>query len=147
MYTSLLNHVSVNEMMEMRENEKMSNQEIAERLGVTSQCIRNYIGKQPPELRKYRSKRVVYPPSVQTREPVMEEEPAACLVVSNRVITLTGKDMEYHVDYSKGVVRMHRQTNPNIYWLFKLEEIENIIVELKAITRRSGDIRMSPEMW
>lgn len=45
-------HVSYSELMYMREHERMSNREIAERVGVSVATILKYIGKMPEDLRK-----------------------------------------------------------------------------------------------
>lgn len=49
--TSLLHDVSINELLTMRDS-GMTNAEIAKSLDTTPATIRNYIGKQPAELRK-----------------------------------------------------------------------------------------------
>lgn len=50
--TKLSKSISVAEMMHMRENEHLSNQDIAKRLGISSKTVYAYIGKQPAGMRK-----------------------------------------------------------------------------------------------
>ena len=48
----LTDHISMSELNYMREHERMSNKEIAERCGVSVATIRKYIGAMPADLRK-----------------------------------------------------------------------------------------------
>lgn len=145
MFRSLLDDVSVDELLRMRHEEELSNQEIADRLDVNRQTIYRYIGPQPKGMRKYRSKGVVCRP----QKPVAKEEEniAVGLVISNRTITAEGADMEYQIDFSRKTVRMHKKSAPNFYWVFTLEELSRALPELQAVERRAAEFKVTPEVW
>ena len=147
MYESLLNQVSVHEMMEMRENEGMSNREIAEALGTTQTTVRKYIGNQPKGMRKYRSKGVIYPPSMRSAEPPKNEPSEALLVVANRCVNVVGSENEYEIDYSAQRVRMRRQKDGKFYWDFAFDELAGVAAELGVIAKKTNELRITPEMW
>ena len=145
MYRSLMEDVSISELLRMREEENMSNQEIADALGVSYDCVKKYIGPQPKGMRKMRSKGVVYGRSKAEETP--EEEIPPCLVIQNRTVIATGADLEYIIDYQQQTVRIHKPSRSNIFWLFTFDELANALPELQAISRRASECRMSPEMW
>lgn len=80
----LLDSVSMNELLYMREVDGLSNSEIAEKLGVSSQCILNHIGPNPPGIRKPRKKKEKPLPPV---EVAVESDPV--LLFTERLAALT----------------------------------------------------------
>jgi hypothetical protein len=144
---SLLKDVTVNELMELRHSEGLSNQEIADRLGVHVTTIYHYIGRQPKELRKVRISGVVYPPSFKTETKPEEEPVSALLVVTNRSVNVVGADNEYSIDYAEQRIRMRRRNDGKFYWDLSFEEIGNVASELSAIAKKVQNFKITPEMW
>ena len=145
MYRSLMEDVSISELLRMRDEEGVSNREIADALGVSYSCIKKYIGCQPKGMRKVRSKGVVYGRGKSEEAPAEEIPP--CLVIRNRTVTAAGIDMEYIIDYELQTVRMHKPSRSNIFWMFTFDELANALPELQAISRRASECRVTPEMW
>lgn len=137
----------MSELMQMRED-GMSNREIADSLGVSYTCIKNYLGPQPKGMRKYRSKGVVYGRVQNQPEPEPEVEP--CLVIGNRVIIATGLAYEYEINCSTQTLTMYKPGDRNIRpmtWDLSFDDIDQVISELQAISRNISKCKNTSEMW
>ena len=55
--------------------------------------------------------------------------------------------MEYQIDYSRKIVRMHKKSAPNFYWVFTFEELSMALPELQAIEKRTTEFKVTPEVW
>lgn len=158
MSQKLLNEVSINEMLHMRES-GMTNREIAQNLGVSYAYVLKLIGKQPPELtaqfyatRKERgtvvpigrkSNRTTFdaPNAANLPEP---ELPAACLTVQNNIMELVSMDTNrtYIVDKSAQTVELVGG------FKIDLPTLGNIVAELSAIQRKlNGNSGIALEAW
>lgn len=147
---SILKDVSISELQRMRD-EGMSNAEIAENLDVCYHTIYKLLGKQPENIRKPRKVHNTYPvakPIVQDIKPVVEEpikeEPAACLVVQDKLIELSGTFGSYTISTLDKKVTMHIESNIITVEFDKLKEF---ISEICAIERNTKVMTASPEMW
>ena len=137
MKRSLMEIVSVREMQEMRDNEGMSNNEIAEALDVSYMTVYKYIGAQPKGLRKARK-------VPQDRQPIKEEPAPACLVLQNRNIELHGVVGVYGIDCKAQSV--HITYNGHDMWI-PFDKLGTFIDELKAIHRKIDFLAVTKDMW
>ena len=137
MKRSLMESVSVREMQEMRDNEGMSNNEIAEALDVFYMTVYKYIGAQPKGLRKARK-------VLQDRQPIKEEPAPACLVLQNRNIELHGVVGVYGIDCKAQSV--HITYNGHDMWIL-FDKLGTFIDELKAIHRKIDFLAVTKDMW
>lgn len=152
-YHPINKEISVESMRYMRENEHMTNREIAERLGISVATVYNYLGKMPTELiREIRARagsmgtktrwggvasdqRVPAPP---------QEEPDAVLLVTGRVIALKGESATYTINCGNSTVSC---TIRDRVFQLNLDELPAIIAELSAIQRKCDALKMTTEMW
>ena len=143
MRRALTFELSQSEMRRMREEEEMTNQEIADALGINYQTVLKYIGPQPPHMRRAKG---TY--SVEKTAPI--EEPAvACLAVVNSVVEVKSATRKYVIDRKEGTVRIYC---PNGYeaqeMVIAYSDLTDFIAELKAIKNKIGeDISVPLEMW
>lgn len=140
---SLLKDVSRDEMLKMRES-GMTNQDIAQALGVSYATIYAYLGAQPT--RRMRSIGGYASP---VPKPTKEAEPApeACLVVSSRVTRLDGFEAHYTIDSERASVLIRSNANPEEAIEVSLENLTALIAELTAIGRNIEKIKVANEMW
>ncbi len=138
----LLDDVTINELMTMREEQGMSNQDIADALGVNVQTIYNYIGKMPKELYKPRTRKE---PAVPAPGKVEEPAPEACLVVQNRTIELHGLENTYIIDSKKGEVLVNMSDESGM--IINFDKLPALVNELRAIQRKISELTVKNEMW
>lgn len=139
---SLLDDVTINELMTMREEQGMSNQDIADALGVGVQTIYKYIGKMPKELCKPYTRKE---PAVHTPGKVEEPAPEACLVVQNRTIELHGLENTYIIDSKKGELLVNMADENGM--IINLDKLPALVNELRAIQRKVSELTVKNEMW
>lgn len=137
----LLDQVTISELMHMREVEGMSNQEIADALGVHYSTIKGAIGPQPRGLRKPYTKKEY------SEQPVKraEVEPDACLVVQNRTVVLHGKQGAYTIDCKSKLLQIDFGEGAGM--VINLPELSDFVNELRAIERKLGELNVQNEMW
>lgn len=138
MFRKLTSDIDLETLYSMR-RDGMNNQAIAEALGVTSQTVYRYIGKQPPELRAVH--RRVSAASV----PQCEEEIPACLAVANRTIMLRGAHLVYDLDLKKQTLQVISETGSGLE--LTLDELNDVIAELRCIGRKAENLKLENEMW
>ena len=131
---SLTRDLSYTELMYMRENEGMSNREIADTLDVSYQSVLRVIGKQPSGIRKNTEKQVVQAPA----------EPGACLTVTGRVISLTGEQAKYTLDGEHEILLV--SIDGNVLQV-PFGQIGKIVSELASISRNIHKVMTGAEMW
>lgn len=136
--------LSQSEMRRMREEEDMSNQEIADALGTSYATVLKYIGPQPPHMRRARG---TY--TVEKAAPV-EEPAAACLALVNNVVEVKSATRKYVIDRKAGRVMISGYQGICETATMEIEyaELTDFIAELKAIKNKIGeDISVPLEMW
>lgn len=146
MARSILKEISVNELQGMRDT-GMSNQEIADALGINAATVRNYIGTMPEEWyeRWGRPKCGIRGKAKAKPAPAPEpEEETVGLVVQNKKIDLDGLFARYCVDCKKGEILIEiSETMVLIRW----ENLDDFINELKALRRNLDKLTVQNEMW
>ena len=143
----LTDDVSIEELMRMREEEGLSNYEIAQRVGVARNTIYRLIGKQPPHVRdsygRQSTEKSRNAALAQTRLAEEEIVPAS-LVMEVRVARLIGQNSHYEVNEVTGEVLVIR--NDDVVFKLEQEELSDFIKELQAIQRHTT--QLSPmEAW
>ena len=141
---SISKDVSISEMMTMRNEQNMTNQEIADALGCSYQTVLNLIGKQPQTMRKHKSYPEVRVPTPSKPKPEEEICPAA-LVLAERSYTLQGEIGRYEIDTCAQVV--HIQIPEQGRFSVALKDIGILHNELGAILRNADKTRFGVEAW
>lgn len=141
---SLIEDVSLAELRRMRDEERMSNQMIADSLGITVTTVRRYLGNQPKDLRKapIRNSAVRFRP-----EKPAEEEREACLAVTDRTVQLdNGSGRQYTVFPREGRVSVSFSGEALTFTL-QADQLDSFIAELDAIRRHIGAEKPTNELW
>lgn len=143
MSRSLIQDVSISELEQMREN-GMTNQEIADAIGVSYQTIRKLIGRQPPGLRK---PGVYHRPNFVQSEP--KEEPPATLIVEDRALKLAGLYASYKIMVKNKLINVILDTSEGVSPAMEIpfDQIDTFIQELQAIQRHVKGMTIGNEMW
>ena len=139
--------ISIESMRYMREEEGMTNKEIAERLGLSVATIYHYLGKMPPEMvRKAKSEggRAGGTARWCAAPTPPQEEPDAVLLVTGRVIALKGESATYTINCGNSSVSC---TIRDRVFQLNLDELPAVIAELSAIQRKCDALKMTTEMW
>lgn len=138
MYRKLTSDIDLETLYSMR-RQGMNNQEIADALGVSINTVYRHIGKQPSELRKsgIRAKAV--------SQPQPEDDISACLAVANRMVLLRGVRLAYDLDLKKRTLRVVSETGSGLE--LTLDELNDVILELRCIARKSENLKLENEMW
>lgn len=136
---NLLRDIDLETLYAMRRDEQMTNEDIADRVGVSYATVLRLIGHQPKELRK---KSGGY---TRKAERVEEEPIPACLVVENKNITLVGTFGKYEVDYRKGRVSITDAIGQVL--CVNKDMLGELINELSAIKRKMEVLSFENEAW
>ena len=137
---SILNDVSIDEMMNMRES-GMTNTDIAQALGCSYQTVHKYIGAQPSRGGLYA--RSIHPVS-KNEEQEPEYEPV--LPVVNSVTYLSGEACEYEVDSRSKRVNIKGKGGEGAIAI-GFDSIELFADEIAAICRNLKEQIIVTEMW
>lgn len=122
----LTDDVSMDELLQMRQD-GMSNQEIANRLGVSNTTIYNYLGRQPAGMRYSRMK--VDAPALPAKQ--NEEKPAQASRLAPCSQVWEGKACRLEVDYIDGYISISPDTGDS----WGLDAIPDIISDLVSLMR------------
>lgn len=139
---SLLNEVSRDELLSMRES-GMTNQDIANTLGVSINTIYRHIGAQPPGMRKNHV--YIHEPIHKDTELQKDFEEAA-LIVEDRKISLAGLFAGYKVNIKAKEVVVFVEDGVDAL-VIPFDQVENFARELRAISRHIGDLHIGSEAW
>lgn len=142
----LTDDVSIEELLRMREEEGLSNYEIAQRVGVNYSTIHGLIGKQPRGIRTPAGVREAMNSRADggAKTSAKEEIVPAALVMEVRVVRLIGQNSHYEVNEVTGEVLVIR--NDDVVFKLEQEELSDFIKELQAIQRHTT--KLSPmEAW
>lgn len=143
MYKRLSSEVSVTEMLRMREDEHMSNTDIAASLGISPMTVYRYIGKQGKEIHRTPVRNGQPKPY---REPgQIKEEAPACLVVADKEIALEGMVGHYNVAPKHKSVKICMADGSGMKLDF--EKFSAFVDEVNAIKRKLDDLKFENEMW
>ena len=146
------------DLLKMREEQEMSNQEIADTLGCSYETVRSIIGKQPPGLTKKNRQnaaaraaanrlsdkkegRYSVERKMQSFMPWREEEPVceAVLAVKSAPIILAGAFMDYAVSADRKMIEVEKEGR--VLFQIPAENLEQFICELKAINRNISEVK------
>lgn len=143
---SLLKDIDLETLYAMRRDEKLNNQEIADRLGVSRVTVYKLIGPQPKELWKKSGPRTAKSEVKHVSGPVVDDTPPpACLVVEKRTINLCGTFGKYIVDVGDGDIEITNYIGQTIQ--VPKKQLGDFIDELSAIKRRTEVLKFENEMW
>ena len=146
---TILKDVTLAEMMTMRDEQGMSNQEIANALGVSYNTVRRLIGTQPKGIRRERSASIPTRPLVHRdamhAEPKREEAPPAALVLAERSLSLRGEIGRYDIDTYARVVSI--QIPEQGRFTVSLDDLRTLHNELGAIIRNEDKTKFGVEAW
>lgn len=132
----LLDDVSREELLRMREEEGLSNWEIGMRLGVSKQTIYRIIGKQPPHIRTECGLQAAEKERRRenANQPKQEKEIIpACLVLDMRMYQLQGSFACYRVCDKDRTIQITTASGDQMD--MQLENVDDFIRELQAISR------------
>lgn len=139
---SILKDVDLETLYSMRRDQKMSNQEIANAIGVSYVTVYKLIGPQPKEFKK---KRTAAPRVEQPKPVAVAEEAQPCICVKNRTVELEGIFGSYMIDIKKGTVACTNAVGQCLY--VSKDNIDDFINELNAIKRKLESLVVGNEMW
>lgn len=148
---SILKDVSVGELLHMREDEGMSNQQIADSLDVSYKTILRLIGKQPPQVRGNRrysipkTNGVVRAVNEDAHDSADAESKPACLVVEDRTVVLKGIFASYEIPVRKKRIEIDCCECGSVQVPF--DKLDDFVAELQAISRNMAQLRVENEMW
>ena len=133
---SLLDDMTLSELTAMRDEQGMSNREIADALGVSYHTILKILGKQPTTLRKERTFHPVKAPDA-TKQ--------AVLIVTERTHILQGEFGRYHVNSAASTVQVCLPEQTPFHLTF--DQLSTLYTELAAILQQMEHIRLAFEAW
>ena len=129
--------MSKTELLAMRE-QGMSNQEIADAVGVHYGTILNLIGKQPKGMRKPYTRRC-NSSGAGGGDAVHEETHEACLTIKRPAIEICGRKWKYRANVGQNMIEVF--TAPDVIPMtVDIEDLPQIIKELQAIARNADKI-------
>lgn len=130
--SKLLDEVSVQELLNLRESEHLSNSEIAERLGVTAPTIWRLIGPAGKEYRR--------PPKPRVEKPVEEDYGAGIMPCGKdeHFIASGRKKITIHNGQTVDIMQMTENGDSPIFTGLKKADVEVLVGELKAVLHRMG---------
>ena len=142
---SVLSDVSISELMTMREEQGMSNREIADSIGCSYYTVLRLIGKQPAAYRKTPEASSVVPAPRRVFRAEEEEVVPASLVLAGRTLTLQGEVGKYEIDSSSQTV--HIQIPEQGRFSVSLDSLKILHSEIAAIIRNEEKTRFGVEAW
>lgn len=145
---SILSDISMSELISMRNDQNMSNREIAEVLGCSYQTIRKLLGPQPKGMRaERRPADPVRPVRQEPVRPVHRDESVvpASLVLTERSLVLQGEVGRYEIDTYAGKVCI--QIPEQGRFVLSLDSLNSLCGELNAILRNHEKTAFTVEAW
>lgn len=139
MSRSILKDIDIETLYAMRRDEELNNAEIADRIGVSTQTVYRYIGKQPAELKR---KPIRRENQVRHHEPEIHN---ACLVVKSKTISLTGIYAQYTLDMGGDRIEIVNAHGENMS--VTKDMLGDFINELSAIKRKLEVATFENEAW
>lgn len=139
---SLLKEISYDELIGMRDN-GMTNQDIANALGISISTVYRHIGAQPASMRKkYSARYDVVPQTAPEREEFVE----AALVVEDRSISLAGLFAGYKINMKAKEVTVFVEDGVDAL-VVPFGQVETFAKEISAISRHIDELRVGNEVW
>lgn len=137
----ILDEISVSELLTMRNEQGMTNKEIAEALDVSRSSIYRLIGGGGPRramIRKTSTPSLMHP----------EKEVPACLKVEAAPINLAGAYGKYTVDEERASLYvLGRSNGHDLAGYIPLDQLSTFIKELQAIERNISNAQPKMEVW
>lgn len=138
----VLDEISISELLTMRNDQNMSNSEIAKSLDISRSTVYRLIGAGGPRRAVIRRTST---PSLMHPE---KEEIPACLKVDAAPINLTGAYGKYTIDQDRKTVAVLAETED---WILggsiPVDQLSTFIKELQAIERNIGNAQPKLEVW
>lgn len=133
---SVLHDFSLQELQYMRDHDKLSNREIADRCGISYNTVVRYLGRQPKDIPRYyiRSSSDNHTVPDRSKDPVE----VAALICIDHPITMQGKVGIYTVHPSTSTVdiKIHDQVLKDISY----DDLDTVVLELTRIAKRHKDV-------
>ena len=130
---SILQDFSLQELQYMRDHDKLSNREIADRCGISYNTVVRYLGKQPEDIPRYRIRS-------SDHRTVHKDDPVevAALICIDHPVTMQGKVGIYTVHPSTSTVDI--KINDQVIKDISYDDLDTIVLELTRISKRHKDV-------
>lgn len=131
---SILHDISLQELQYMRDHDKLSNREIADRCGISYNTVVRYLGRQPKDIpRQFRLSSGHHTISDRSEEPV-----EVALICIDHPVTMQGKVGIYTVHPSTSTVDI--KINDQVIKDISYDDLDTIVLELSRISNRHKDV-------
>ena len=138
----VLDEISISELLTMRNDQNMSNSEIAESLDISRSTVYRLIGSGGPRRAVIRRTST---PSLMHPE---KEEIPACLKVDAAPIYLTGAYGSYIIERDGKSVYINGEADGyTVEGHISVDQLSTFIKELQAIERNIGNAQPKLEVW
>ena len=143
MSRNLLKDISIDELMKMRES-GMTNQDIANVLGIGISTVYRHIGAQPSGLRR---KREYIDEVAHCQNPDQREEfEEAALIVEDRKISLAGLFAGYKVNIKAKEVIVFVEDGVDALTI-PFDQVDTFAKEIRAISKHVSGLHVGNEAW
>lgn len=133
---SVLHDFSLQELQYMRDHDKLSNREIADRCGISYNTVVRYLGRQPKDIP--RSQISLSPDFPLVPDRSKDPVEVAALICIDHPITMQGKVGIYTVHPSTSTIDI--KINDQVIKDISYDDLDTIVLELTRISKRHKDV-------